>query len=279
MLPDGPSRDESPVSTDFLASSEVSNGVEFCIPSKIFRDAAENNADHMHIWEDGTREKMTICLANLKDVRGWYCVHGNTAVFQWPIVPSSPENLVLEGKSLVDKTDASTRHAVYNICMSMGDKEKYLKLADQSVAHFGKIKASFGDLIAYREHREMERKPGGDGPEWREIVYKAPVHFLFLCMENETVVLRTTYPDGPQLEELPVTKFLIEYSLSRHLSPNKVSVPLSTALSLAIVCKAVIKFRRLHLVAQERKFAPGGVGFKRALESETAQFINKRAFY
>ena len=287
MLPDGPSRNESPVSTDFSTPITYNRfNAQFCVSAKIFRDTVENNAHHMHIWPDGTRESMILC-SSFKHVIGWYCLRKNVAVFQWPIVACSAENVMLEGNSVVDKTDATTRLDIYNWHSDIGDKERYLKLADQSVAHFGKIKVSYGDLIAYKEYRIKEQRQVMMGvSDWIVVAHKIPVHFLFLCVENETVVLRINHPSGPELEELHIGKFLKDYSLSRYLGPFNHApnlrcnnIPLSMALTLAIVSKAVIKFRRLHLKAQERKFAPGGIGFKRALESETAQFMNKRALY
>jgi hypothetical protein len=281
MLPDGPDRD------DPIASSSGDSGAQqldfatnlaFARPVKVFRDAAEENATQMHIWPDGTREEMTMCVANHTEVRGWFAARGNEAALQWPLVARADHEPVLNGDTVVVKT----RGWVPFLSTDQPAKEFFEAMTDPRSVHMGKLTVSFGDVVAYKKHVELRRVSNS---EWKEQVFHLPIHFLFLDAAHETVILRTAYSDVPQVEEIPINKFFADFPLSSQFAPKLVRIhnepprevvtPLPMAYSVPAVVKALLKFRRLHLKAQERKFAPGGLGFKRALETETAQAMKR----
>jgi hypothetical protein len=289
MPPDGPDRDQN---DEFSGSSRpiatCDDTFAFTAPINVFRDTPHNNATQMHIWPDGTREEMMISLANMTELRGWYAVRGTSVALQWPVVAGRGDQVVINDHTVVDK---DTRHSpLYPLS---GNEAQFQQLVDENCIHFGKIVVSCGEIVAYKEYREMRRNAiyhqgrFQRWTEWREVAVDVPVYLLFVCMAYETAILRIMHPRGAELEELPLAKFLADYSLSVHLAPKMIQPPYSErrivvdplpmARSVFTVVKALLKFRRLHLKAQERKFAPGGAGFNAVLQSETAKSM-KRPF-
>lgn len=288
MLPDGPDRDDPIAGSSSVPPPDFADGISFALPVKVFRDAAEDNAQQMHIWPDGAREEMTMCVANQNEVRGWFATNGNAAALQWPVVARSDHDVVLNGDTVVVKTDRWT--PIFR--EEVKAKEHFEALTDKRVLHMGKLTVSYGDVIAYKKHVEVKRVQPTERDEqnaspsvWKEEVFHLPVHFLFMDKDYQTVTLRTVYADCPQVEEIPINKFFTDFPLSMQFGATSRLVhgeglretftPMPMAYSVPTVVKALLKFRRLHLKAQERKFAPGGVGFKRALETETAQAMKR----
>lgn len=235
-----------------------------------------------------------MCVANHTEVRGWFAARGNSAALQWPIVATAGHDVVLNGDTVVVKKETS----VPMLSLDPRAKEYVDALTDGSAIHMGKLTLSYGDVVAYKRHvevkrvRQIQRDERHVSPSvWKEEVFQLPVHFLFLDKDYQAVTLRTVYPDCVQVEEIPINKFFADFPLSAQFGGKVRAVrnidgslngtfaenftPLPIAYSVPTVVKALLKFRRLHLKAQERKFAPGGVGFKRALESETAQAMKR----
>ena len=274
--------------TEFDSNQDIA----FTRPIKVFRDAPEDNATQMHIWHDGVREKMQMCVANQTEVRGWFAVRGNAVALQWPLVATSGHVVEINGDSVV----ARTNPWAHSFAHDQQSKDYFDTLVDTRVFHIGKISLTCGDVIAYKKWEEVRRvshTPRSDHhvahTEWKEEVHCVPIHLLFVDPMYKTVTLRSCFPDSPQTEEIPINKFFADFPLSMQLGPRivrkrttllneearEVFTPLPIAYSTATVVKALLKFRRLHLKAQERKFAPGGIGFKRALETETAQAMKR----
>ena len=231
MPPDGPDRDDAS-STPIVNYTDETT---LAIPFQIFREAPTGKtATQMHIWtDDGTRVEMKMCLANVNEVRGWHTSRANRTAFVWPFVEFAGTTVFLSDDDTVVKKEGAT------------------------VANFGKMVVSPGDMIAFHACHGT----------------KAPVQFIFFDQLNETVILRKSYgPTAVVLEELPVGKFLDDYCPFQSRVKGS---PLPFACSMLTIAKAVIKLCRLHNKAQEKKFAPGGLGFKRALETSTAQTMKR----
>lgn len=287
MPPDGPDRDD-PIANP-SSNIEFTHDVAFARPIKVFRDAPEDNATQMHVWSDGVREEMKLCVANQTEVRGWFAAHGDAVALQWPLAATAAHAVVINGDTVVAREN-SWRPPFYD----QQSKDYIDTLLDPRVFHMGKVCLTFGDVIAHKKWSEVTRvsNPRDDTHgrnEWKQEVHCVPIRFLFLDTQYETVTLRTCFPESPQTEEIPINKFFADFPLSEQLGPRiirrmvtlrseearEVFTPLPMAYSTATVVKALLKFRRLHLKAQEKKFAPGGLGFKRALETETAQAMKR----
>ena len=280
MPPDGPDRDDDPESQrSILPLGPVNDDAAFATEIKVFRDTPYNNATQMHIWSDGTREKMTISLVNGNEVRGWYANRGDSVVLQWPLVIGRSDKVVLNEDNTV------RGGAPHDPAFFFGHNAVQLQqLVDTNCFHFGKIVVSCGDAIAYKKYHELRRYATYCGDEfkswstWEDHAYNVTAHLVSLDIQHKTITLHSVHPNGPDLEALPIGKFFSEFSLSKQLTamtlrnglPGVDVEPLPMANSTFTVVKALLKFRRLHLKAQERKFAPGGLGYNRVLLSDTA---------
>ena len=289
MPPDGPDRDDRDDDPESQRSrlplGPLHDHTAFATEIKVFRDTPYNNATQMHTWPDGTREKMTISLVNGNEVRGWYATRGNSVALQWPVVIGRGDKVVLhEDNTVVDEAthDLASGHHV----------AQFQQLVDPNCFHFGKIVVSYGDAIACNQHHELRRyatyceEKFRSWSTWEDHAYNVTAHLLSLDIQHETITLRSVHPNGPDLETLPIGKFFSEFSLSKVLTATTLRnglpgleveevEPLPMANSTFTVVKALLKFRRLHLKAQERKFAPGGLGHDRLLLSETAQSMKR----
>lgn len=266
MLPDGPDRD----SLAYINSEEgTTYDGEFTVKSKVFRDAITNNATHFHIWADGTRQPMTMSVVNSNEVRGWYAKNGQEIALQWPIVDIMTSSVVVSEDNTLTASTARP------------DLAQVPELVLDDRFHFGKFTISCGKAFYSEKYKDSV------------VVKYKDIKILFLDTDRETITLRTEDSGTNTLEEIPISKFFSDYSLSKHIrdtcsyfgqtAPSgprassygvfKKAIPF--AYSTPTVIKALLKFRRVHLRAEACKYAPEGVGFKRALETTSAQMMKK----
>lgn len=240
MLPDGPERNSN---TSGSLKSPESNGYQLFVEPSLFRERVGANPTQFHVWSDGTshRETMRSCIVNKTEVRGWWLQKEKSVVFQWPF---SLEHAHVQ-VHIDDKT------GVLFPCTSREDLQLMSNAMRQdlsSTLYMAKIVVPMNGVVATLSSctsMMSVRLVGCD--EQRSMV---TIQYEDDCAPNRTY-------------DLPISKFLRAF-----FSPYK--RPLALVTSIWTVLRCMLVFRRLHIRAQAKKYAPGGVGFKRALVSETA---------
>lgn len=205
---------------------------------------------HHCIFPDGVRKELCRVYAN-RDVRGYWARHGNWVYFALPFTSKPPP-------------------------------------LDAFVPEAGLI----GFVL--EKHQRFWRTTT---PTWVQRKHKWDqiheyVRFTELSKDGSTIVLRVVResPDGNSFDrvEVPVNKFLMEYNpndapgtyvqkMRTPTAPSRTPAayyPFSV--SMLVILKAFLRFRKLHQRAQEKKFAPGGEGHKRLLEGPTANAMGKK---
>jgi len=219
--------------------------------------AAHGGAPYHAIFPDGTRKPLREMRANAL-VRGHYARHDKWNFFAAPYTrrprgQASPADTGDVGLVTVMVEDRS-------IFWREKEHRGVLGLADECV--------------------RLVRMDDADG--------ELPIASLSTVLEHQ-------YGVSGSSEEMPVSKFLELFDINKsffstaderkgmsedvqHRRPMRipVGVPYPFAVSILVLLKCKFKFARLHLLAQERKFAPSGLGFKRLLESDTAKAMPKK---
>ena len=247
MLPDGPERSDRSDRSDRSCTVDqgahlpISPGCHLLVASSFFRERVGASSRQFHTWPDGTRERMKICIVNQTEVRGWVVKRGDEFVFQWPVsyhkhvtTHIDPEKGILFPCMPREDVQSLTNSLIKNFSSTIYFAKTVLKMNEV-----------FANLVAFSNTMAIR----------------------LVDFDEEKSMLSLQYEDDcapPRKYELPVSKLAFSFLdhecrlLSRMVSP------------LWCVVKAMIKFRRLHLQAESKKYAPSGIGFKRVHSGETA---------
>lgn len=197
------------------------------------RKALEMARTHHVIWEDGTRTQMCCELVNCGEIRGWWARKGETYAFTAPLaafkMPPVDISVMPEGGKL------------------RGFISWKLKCGQRCWC------------TTYAVHVQST---------WHNITKD----YVFCGIDDTmtvTLVKRVRDYDGEcteTLSQMPINKFLDNFRPKRTVKDAEKmrQVRMPFALTLATLWKIKTQFRKVHLRCEEKKYAPGGTGHKRA---------------
>lgn len=240
--PDNSKDDETRVVSGVPLTVEVSTGRRNFLSVMNSPEAARV---HHVIWQDGTRQQMQCELVNRDEIRGWWARRVDTFAFTTPVCNFKMIDFAAPPNGVALQAWCSWKLNVGQRAWRCNDTE-------------------YNPMLKQR--------------------HDVAVDYIFSGMDMDdgmvTLTERKKNPYGKVTNtfiELPVTKFIEDFnpcSRKRRKSPygrDVEVVRLAFALSLATLWKIKVQWRRVHLICEAKKYAPGGIGHKRARAEFEAQ--------
>ena len=233
------------------------------------------------IFPDGTRKRLKPVVAN-SELRGVYGYHGEQHCFGFVYKKRPHEaNEASEG---AEETEDDIERMPRIVAPEAGLITFMLKNGER----FWRTTADSWDSSSQKrgETHEFVRFLGVE-----EQSVDSPLPMVVIKRVTESPRRGNTFV----IETLPMNKFLEDFNpneslfctqaeeraiVRQRMSRVRVLIPKGApypfAVSVLMVLKCKFAWMRLHYKAQERKFAPGGEGHKRALQSDTAKTMCKK---
>ena len=229
----------------------------------------EGHSTHHVIWEDGTRELMKPIMANGDEIRGWVAKRDNIVQFTHPItsmkVMAFKQNTPVRGwiswRVNIGQPFYRTRGDVWNEARMMNeDQEKVLRLLSADASDLWEHLSGMAEVMDKRI-----LNPGHPNSEW-------PIGEI----RHDEVPLNKFFEDFNPCERqyLEIPK---DCKLRREMELEGRECSISTrerikwALGLHTLWKIVKQWRKVHAMAEHKKYSPGGMGHKRAREDFEAR--------
>jgi hypothetical protein len=234
------------------------------------------------IFPDGTRKRFNPVVANC-ELRGLYAYHGEQHCFGF-VYKKRPHEIT-EANEGAEETEDNIKRVRRIVAPEAG----LITFVLENGERFWRTTTDEWDSSSQKRSGETHEFIRFLGVEEQSV--DSPLPMVVIKRVTESPRRGTT----SVLETLPMNKFLEDFNPNESLFCTEAEeraivvqrctglrvlipkgAPYPFAVSVLMVLKCKFAWMRLHYKAQERKFAPGGAGHKRALQSDTAKTMCKK---
>jgi len=218
--------------------------------------ALEEARVHHVIWADGTRQQMHCELVNGGDIRGWWARNGNTFAFTAPIVNIQCVHFALPPMGVKLSAWVSWKLNIGQRAWRFTDREYNWQLGHHEDVPSDCIFSGMDDYMVVL----TERKQHSDGRIGRNYI-EMPINKF----------IEDFSPCGRTRGSVAMQRFAVPHWLSAANPHSSLQVKMQFSFTPATLWKIRKQWMKVHLKCEEKKYAPGGLGHKRARSDFEAQ--------
>ena len=234
------------------------------------------------IFSDGTRKRFKPVVAN-SELRGVYAYHGRQHCFGF-VYKKRPHEIT-EASETAEETEDDIKRKPRIVAPEAG----LITFMLENGERFWRTTTDWWDSSSQKRRDETHEFVRFLGVEEQSVDSPLPMVVIKRVTEcprrgntsvTETLPMNKFLEDFNPNESLFCTQAEERAIVAQRISRVRVLIPKGApypfAVSVLMVLKCKFAWMRLHYKAQERKYAPGGAGHKRALQSDTAKTMCKK---